>query len=316
MKRVVLCTTGNHPVVEALLQSRHQLAAFIDFGKPESRLSKQRAVYHQLQERVLNNPKTAAAVCRHHGIPYHHVPGTELATARQLVKRVDADIMVVAQAPILPRSFFTLLPEQAINLHPSKLPDYRGADPFFWMAVDQVNEAAATVHLLTENVDQGDILAQATLAVEPGLTESRLKEIAVRELGAPLIIKVLDSLDEFKKTCRPQPAAGKRPTTRVVTPKNIHDVIDLGALSLDQAWNVLRFTEDWPDMIDGTAGPRKLYRWEVLGHDRLVPGRNHLDPGAPKLEKRQGRWFYRHPEGDIELRSKLNLGAFIKSRIV
>ncbi len=313
MKRVVLCTSGNHPVFKALLQSRHRVSAFIDFGKPEHRLSKSRALYNRFHEGVLGQPRTAAAICRLHDIPYIHVRGRELDQASQLVRNIEADIMVVAQAPVLPASFFSLLPDQAINLHPSKLPAYRGADPFFWMAVDQVREAAATVHLLMEKVDQGDILAQNARPIDLGLTEKQLARIAIEELGAPLVVEVLDDFAALKQNARPQTCANKKPSTRNVSPKTFHDIIDLASLSLDQAWNVLRFIQDWPAVIKANTGPNKLYRLEVLGHDRLVRKRNQLDEGAKMTEKRQGRCYYCHPEGDIEIRTRMNLGGFIRS---
>lgn len=315
MKRVVLCTTGKHPVFEAILQSQHQIAAFVDFGKPEHRLSRQRSLYNRVQERVFHRPRTAAAACRLHAIPYVHVRGRELEEASRLVEEAGADVMVVAQAPILPRSFFALLPNRAINLHPSKLPHYRGADPFFWMAVDQVKEAAATVHMLTEQVDQGDILAQKTRPVELGLTAQQLSRIAVKELGVPLVVDVLDRFDDLIKACAPQPTSDATPPKRRVGPNNFHNVVDLKSLSLDQAWNVLRFTQGWPNVIDTSSGSNKIYSWEVLGRDRVVSRINKLSDGNVRIEKRQGRWYYLHPEGDIEIRRRYTLGEFIRSRV-
>ena len=314
-KRIVLCTTGRHPVFDALLQSSHQIAAFIDFGKPEYQLSQRHFLYNRFHEHVLRRPKTAAAVCRFHGIPYLHVRGRELEQASQLIKNVDVNVMVVAQAPILPRSFFSLLPDQAINLHPSKLPHYRGADPFFWMAVDQVTEVAATVHMLTDQVDQGDILAQATRSVELGLSQQQLSRIAVKELGAPLVVETLDRFDDLIKARQPQPSSNGVSFTRRVGPKNFHDVVDLASFTLDQAWNVLRFTQNWSNVIDTRHGPDRMYRWEVLGRDRVVPKRNQIGDDAERIEIRQGRWYYLHPEGDIEIQRRFNPGGFIRSCI-
>ena len=315
MKRVVLCTTGRHPVFEAVLQSQHQIAAFVDFGKPEHRLSRHRSFYNRAQEHLFHRPKTAAAICRLQAIPYVHVRGRELEQASRLVAKVEADVMVVAQAPILPRSFFTLLPNRAINLHPSKLPYYRGADPFFWMAVDQVTEAAATVHILTEQVDQGNILAQRTCPVELGLTAQQLSRIAVKELGAPLVVDVLDRFDDLIDASKPQPTPDAATPTRRVGPNNFHNVVDLRSFSLDQAWNVLRFTQGWPNVIDTCGGSNSMYRWEILGRDRIVPKINKLSDATARIEKRAGRWYYLHPEGDIEMRRRYNLGEFIRSRV-
>ena len=60
-----------------------------------------------------------------------------------------------------------------INIHPSLLPDYGGKGMFGMHVHEAViknkeKQTGVTIHLVTAEYDQGDILAQETLTVNPG----------------------------------------------------------------------------------------------------------------------------------------------------
>lgn len=145
------------------------------------------------------------------------------------------------------------------------------------MAVDQVREATATVHLLTEKVDQGDILAQNARPIDLGLTEKQLARIAIDELGALLVDEVLGDFEALKQTARPQICANQKPPTR-------------------------------------HACPNGLYRMEVLGRDATKPERSRIGEGSKSMEKHHGRCYYCLPEGDIEFQPRLNPGGLSRSK--
>ena len=48
----------------------------------------------------------------------------------------------------------------AVNFHPSLLPKFRGAHPHYWSIVKGEIESGITAHFMTENIDDGDIIAQ------------------------------------------------------------------------------------------------------------------------------------------------------------
>jgi phosphoribosylglycinamide formyltransferase-1 len=77
-----------------------------------------------------------------------------------------------------------------INTHPALLPAFKG-----WHAVRDALErgvkvTGCTVHLVTEEVDEGPILAQEAVPVLPGDTEDtlheRIKEVERRLLPATI----------------------------------------------------------------------------------------------------------------------------------
>lgn len=63
-----------------------------------------------------------------------------------------------------------------LNIHPSLLPLYPGLDTHARAIAAGDNEAGATVHLVTEGVDEGPVLAQARVPILPDDNASAVQE--------------------------------------------------------------------------------------------------------------------------------------------
>ncbi len=100
-------------------------------------------------------------------------------TSRVLDALRDHDIDLVAMAgwgTILGPEAFAALPGRIVNTHPALLPSFPG-----WHAVRDalaygVKVTGCTVHVATETVDDGPILAQEAVVVLPDDDESTLHE--------------------------------------------------------------------------------------------------------------------------------------------
>ncbi|MEM0907063.1 MAG: phosphoribosylglycinamide formyltransferase [Pseudomonadota bacterium] len=75
---------------------------------------------------------------------------------------------------ILSAEFVTRWRGRILNIHPSLLPGLRGLDTHARALAAGVKIHGATVHLVTESLDDGPILAQAALAVAPDDTAESL----------------------------------------------------------------------------------------------------------------------------------------------
>lgn len=64
--------------------------------------------------------------------------------------------------------------ERMLNIHPSLLPAYPGLDTHNRVLAAGEAEHGCTVHLVTEGMDEGPVLAQARVAVQAGDTEASL----------------------------------------------------------------------------------------------------------------------------------------------
>ena len=78
---------------------------------------------------------------------------------------------------ILERAFIRQFAGRVINIHPSLLPDFAGTMDAVEMALEaRVSETGCTVHVVTNDVDQGPILAQSRVQVQPDDTVDTLRE--------------------------------------------------------------------------------------------------------------------------------------------
>lgn len=128
------------------------------------------------------------------------------AYSRALVAALEQrDIDLVAMAgfgTVTTRAFPAAYPGRVLNTHPSLLPDFKG-----WHAVAQalaagVAESGCTVHLATEELDEGPILAQARVAVLEADTDETLHERikrVERELYPLVITRVMAALAEGRE---------------------------------------------------------------------------------------------------------------------
>jgi phosphoribosylglycinamide formyltransferase-1 len=115
---------------------------------------------------------------------------------------MNRDIDLVAMAgfgTIVTESFHLAYPGRVLNTHPSLLPAFKG-----WHAVAQalesgVTETGCTVHIATEALDDGPILAQRRVPVEPEDTEETLHErikLVERELYPLVVGRVMAAMRE------------------------------------------------------------------------------------------------------------------------
>ena len=108
----------------------------------------------------------------------------------------DHDVDVVAMAgfmTILGPAAFSTFPERILNTHPSLLPSFPGAHAVRDALAYGVKVTGCTVHLATEQVDHGPILAQEAVPVLQDDDEATLHERikAVERRLYPAIIEEL-----------------------------------------------------------------------------------------------------------------------------
>jgi phosphoribosylglycinamide formyltransferase-1 len=124
----------------------------------------------------------------------------------------DATIDLVAMAgfgTIVTRSFHRAFPGRVLNTHPSLLPDFKGWHAVAATLAAGVHESGCTVHVATEELDDGPILAQRRVPVYPEDDEASLHErikAVERTLYPEVVARVMASL-----------AQGDEPTGAVLT---------------------------------------------------------------------------------------------------
>lgn len=114
--------------------------------------------------------------------------------------------VLAAYGHILKTALLTVPALGFLNIHPSLLPKYRGAAPVQRAILAGERETGATVILLSEQVDAGDILEQAAVAIGPDETAGELSQ-RLADLGAKLVLGVLAQLEDGTVSRNPQDPA-------------------------------------------------------------------------------------------------------------
>ncbi len=107
------------------------------------------------------------------GLRYEHLPVTpgektaQERRVRELLNEVDADLVVLARyMQVLSGDFVAAWRDRIINIHHSFLPAFQGARPYHRAHERGVKIIGATSHYVTEDLDEGPIITQATLPID------------------------------------------------------------------------------------------------------------------------------------------------------
>jgi phosphoribosylglycinamide formyltransferase 1 len=117
----------------------------------------------------------------------------------EVLRKYDVDLVAIAGfGTVIPKAAIDL-PGRIINTHPALLPSFKG-----WHAVRDalafgVKVTGCTVHVVTDQVDEGPIIAQEAVRVLPDDTEEtlheRIKQVE-RDLFPTAITNYLEEIAE------------------------------------------------------------------------------------------------------------------------
>ena len=131
------------------------------------------------------------------GIPVYTPSTLKTIEAEELIAGIKADIIVVvAYGFIITKNILQLKKYGCINVHPSKLPKYRGAAPLQRTIINGDKESAVCIIRMDEGLDTGEILLQEEFLINSQITLPELSHKCAK-LGADLVIEVLDNIDNL-----------------------------------------------------------------------------------------------------------------------
>ncbi|MHB8524046.1 MAG: formyltetrahydrofolate deformylase [Limisphaerales bacterium] len=140
---------------------------------------------------ILSNRRDLEPLARRQRVPFAHVPWLDRANAERhalgLLEEHQIDFVVLARfMKILSPNFVWRYKNKIINIHPSLLPSFPGAQAYRQAYEHGVKIIGVTAHFVSMHLDDGPIIAQGSFLVRPNTT---LKEIVAA--GQKLETKVL-----------------------------------------------------------------------------------------------------------------------------
>lgn len=128
------------------------------------------------------------------GIPvYQPESAKDDAFYERLAAEKPDFLVTAAYGRILPRRVLDIARVEAINVHASLLPKYRGAAPVHWSVINGDPRTGVSIMRMVEKMDAGPVFAQASLAIGPNETAPELMD-RLAKLGAELLPPTLDRI--------------------------------------------------------------------------------------------------------------------------
>jgi formyltetrahydrofolate deformylase len=123
-------------------------------------------------EAVIANHNVLEPLVGRFDIPFFHVPTEGMSREEheekvaKLIDEHEFDYIVLAKyMRILTSSFVSRYPQQIVNIHHSFLPAFIGANPYKQAFERGVKIIGATAHFVTDDLDEGPIIAQDVIPV-------------------------------------------------------------------------------------------------------------------------------------------------------
>jgi methionyl-tRNA formyltransferase len=184
------------PSLEAILRSRHELAAVIT--RPDAPAGRGRSMA----------PSPVAELAAEAGIEVLKPDRPRDPDFQERLRAIGPDCCpVTAYGALLPQPALDIPPQGWVNLHFSLLPAWRGAAPVQHSVLHGDDITGATTFLIVKAMDAGPVFGVVTEPIRPTDTAGDLLErIAVS--GAELLVATLDGIESGELVPQPQPAEG------------------------------------------------------------------------------------------------------------
>jgi len=166
--------------------------------------------------------------------------------------------VVVAYGQYIPSKVIALAANEAINVHPSLLPRYRGSAPIQWAILNGDDVTGVSIIYLARTMDAGDILRQETHPIDQEDTSASLHD-KLAQLGADLLLKAIDDI-RFNRVRRMAQDESKVIEIRKLTKEDGQIDWSLPATTIR---NRVRAFDPWPGSYCSLPSGETLKVWKV-----------------------------------------------------
>ena len=147
--------------------------------------------------------KNCFEFARQHKIDYSVIHTINSKSAIDLLAELGVDVLLVCVCRnIVKQCVLDIDGLKVLNVHPSLLPNYRGPTPTFWMLYHQEKRTGGTIHLVTPGIDDGPILDQFSIGLDPSLSEREIED----KVFSGVASRIVGVLRDFRAgTLTPEP---------------------------------------------------------------------------------------------------------------
>jgi methionyl-tRNA formyltransferase len=154
-----------------------------------------------------NGSFSLAQLCSRYGIKVMYDSRINSREFLEKIKDMNINLIVSVAAPVIFKKDIIQLPKYGcINIHNAKLPKYRGMMPNFWQMYNNEKSVGMTIHEINPKIDDGRIILQKEVAIQPDETlDSLIKR--TKRIGAHFMIEAIDMIRSGAVSYKENPAA-------------------------------------------------------------------------------------------------------------
>jgi methionyl-tRNA formyltransferase len=167
------------PSLAALIAANYAITAVVT--KPDSRRGRGRTAVAPRVKHIAQAHTPAIAVIQ---------PGSGPELQKRLGQFKARLGVLVAYGRIIPQGVIDMFELGIVNIHPSRLPLYRGPAPIEAAILDGLNSTAISVMQLSAMMDAGPVYAQQTVELPQGITKPEAYRLLAQQ-GAQTLIETL-----------------------------------------------------------------------------------------------------------------------------
>ncbi len=151
-----------------------------------------RYLYPRSQRKIFE----VSELCEQHNIPYFAVDSINNSSSKKIIKDLDIDTIVSCLLLEKVDTEVLSMPiNGAINFHPALFKDHRGTFSGFWALLNRKKYAGATVHFMTQNFDEGEIITQRKFFIRANDSMNCINEKS-SVVGGVLLAKALVKIEK------------------------------------------------------------------------------------------------------------------------
>lgn len=231
----------------------------------------------QGRKRILT-PSPLKVFGESHSIPVYSPSSLKTPETSKLLQGLSADIwLIIAYGKIIPQAILDIMPRRVLNIHPSRLPQYRGPSPIQASLVNGDTSTAVSLMELDHLMDHGPIIAQEEITISPTDTYIELEKNIIT-VAANILKQNLIPFIHGEITSEPQDDT-KASIVKMV--QKIDGLIDWENQSAENIMNAYRAYTIWPQVYTYLNTDKKVV-FDILdlkhiSDIKLKPGYWQLD---------------------------------------
>lgn len=230
------------------------------------------------------------------------------------LEKWNPDIQIVVSFRVLPKKVWNLPKMGSFNLHPSLLPQYKGAAPINWVIINEETKTGLTTFFIEKKIDSGKILLQKEIKIEKKDTAGKL-ENRLRKVSGPFVLETLEGIlnNKIKPIYQKIDASSSLKFAPKISKKDCR--IQWKIHSMNYIYNKIRGLSPFPAAWTFLFINNKFLRFKIFFAEKIIEqhsfpiGLVFIMPSKMKISVKEG--FLSIIEGQIEGKNRMNIKNLI-----